>query len=389
MRAFWTKLFIPQRRLKNVVADLPELLAQPATVLARREIRIGPLNRCPGLLAAIFVGLAMTILHSLNWQVGLAAGAVLAVLVWLGCPRGEIRLTADDVVFQDGRRAVRCPWALFNTVGNPSLKNQWHLALPVSPAAVPYVELREDEYFRAQGAAVKTRFFRFVGGDTLWLRSSYEVYSAEIGELLLRLGRMLGNRSPSGWAPPEAHPAESVRTDPIGVVGAEGTIALRVTRLFFPPVCCACGQATHQWRNFPASVRWGTLLAFLGGGHVHPPFVDIPLPMCASCQERFRRVVRRGAWLGLFAGLLFAVQLGVLAMTPKGIDDVFMVMFAIALFVGLRFSGLAGTALARRRRSPIRSARYSARRGIVRLRFRRADYAALVAESIRAVETKT
>lgn len=396
MKAILIKLFVAQRKLERVIADLPELLAQPAAVLARKEICIGPMNMYPALLAAILLGLVAPILHIHSWnlrvaQIGLAAGVALAILTWFFFPRGKIRLTADGVVFQNGQSEVRCPWELFNTPGHPLPRDRWQLLLPVSSAAVSYVELRQEGYFRAQGAAVKTRFFRFRGDDSLWLRFCYEAYPADVGELLLRLGRMLGTRSLSRWTPPEAHRAQEASSGSVGIVGPDGTVMLSVTRLFFPPSCCACGQTTNQWKGFRVSVRWGVLLALLGGGHIHPPLVDIPIPMCTACQERLRRNGRLGCWLGVIAGLfLLATQAGLVIVAgdklnqARGVWMAMVVIFMLALFFGSLSSWLIGMILAGWRCSPLRSARYSVREGTVHLRFHRAKYAKQVAEYAQA-----
>lgn len=392
MKAFLTKFFLPQRKLEQVIVDLPELMARPAAMLARNDVRIGTINPAALVLSCVLLGFfaPMKFAHSWDWStegIGLAVGAGLGMLLWYFIPHYEIRLTADGVVFQRGHQEVFCPWALFNAAGNPLLLNAWQLTLPVSTAAAPYVELHQDEYCRAQGAEVKTRFFRFRAHDTLWLRYLYEAEPMEVGELLLRLGRMLGTRSPSGWAPPEAHPAEEIQPAAVGIAGADGSITLRLTRLVLPSVCCACGQATNQWRNFPVSEHPNILLVILTLGHLHENIVNISIPMCVPCQDHFRRTTRRGVWLGLSAGLMLAFLLGMLALTLK-IGNNPIEMFVLALIIGPLLGWGVGLDLAKWRSSPIRSARYSSRRGTVRLRFRRAEYAELAAECVRAMEKR-
>jgi hypothetical protein len=397
-------LFIPQRKLEQVIADLPELLVRPAEVLAKNEVRIGRMRMHKAALSAVLGGPILLLWHShhLVQQVdeavvmtlfGLAIGVAAAICILLFSPHYAIRLTAEGVMFQNGRREVRCPWALFNTPGNYLLKDRRQLLLPVSSGAVPYVELRQEECFRAQGAAVKTKFFRFLAADTLWLRCAYEAFPDEVGELLLRLGRTLGTHPPSGWVPAEAHPTEEVHAVPVGVAGADGSITLSLTRLFLPPVCSACGQVTNLWTVFQAPKGWNELfvlptLNLLN--HFQPIGVEIPIPLCASCQEQFHRAWHRGSTLGMIAGLLLTTPLGVLILTSKILDDVFKVALVIVLiFFSFGLGCYVGGALAKWRRTPVHSVRYSARRGTIYLRFRRAEYAELVAETVQAMEKKT
>jgi hypothetical protein len=391
------RFFTMTQPLQAVIPDLDELLARPAAVLGRQPLRIGPapLHRL-GLLAVptgAIVGVLAPALFTRNWdgqvaRIGLVVGLLLGLLllvVALLRRRLEVLLGKEGVEFWHGRRSVWCPWALFSAPGNVLVNSDRLidcLTLPVSPQAVPYVELRQDELCQAQGARVKTATFRFTSGDQVMLSGHYEVVPAQLGSLLLQLGRQLGTPL-TGWVPEEAVPSEEPIPSDAGT--ADGWVTLRLTRLFFPPVCSVCGQPSAETMDFHACGRWNWFVALLTLGHVHGPFVTVRVPVCARCQQSYRRGQQRGTWLGVFSGLVLAL-LGVLALFPVLDAPGRFCLVGVALIFGPLIGFGIGLPVAERLRSPVRKAWYSSRRSLVRLRFRRPEYAGQVAECVRAAE---
>ena len=80
--------------------------------------------------------------------------------------------------------------------------------------------------------------------------------AGELGELLLFLGRRLGRELPKGRPPPSAYDTTDLDDVP-ALPDADGWIAVHLTRLAFPPNCCACGERTRE-RNRFTSPRAGT-----------------------------------------------------------------------------------------------------------------------------------
>src|SRR5205823_1185483 len=78
------------------------------------------------------------------------------------------------------------------------------------------------------------------------LADLYEVKLAELGELLLHLGRQLGDgpRIPASGSP--AAGATTAGHSPLATPLANGWVRVRLTRLPFPPVCVGCGLFTRE-----------------------------------------------------------------------------------------------------------------------------------------------
>jgi serine/threonine protein kinase len=141
----------------------------------------------------------------------------------------------------------------------------------------------------------------------------------------------------------------------------DGWIMAPLSHLRFPPLCSDCGIPTHG--REPVRVK----------GPTHR--LELDIPVCSRCGLRHRGRPRRraGLILGSLATFILALALGA----------------SLRMSIGLTLAGAAlgfklGTVLAPR--PPVRLGRYSPRRGIVGLRFRRPDYTARFLALMRADE---
>ena len=208
-----------EKSLQRVLPDLERLRADPAAVLDEGPLTIGPARRYgtgvalgllasgPGLLIALLVFVALVdppqgppnrspaIQATLGaLLVGVPLGSIWLVLRWLR--GGHLVLHRQGVELRYRRWTVFCPWELFDRDGLPEQQRRDRLRLPIAPAAVPYVvATRRDGYCLPEGQLIRTRQFRLCSPNEAVLIALYEVRLAEIGPLLLHLGRILGPTS--------------------------------------------------------------------------------------------------------------------------------------------------------------------------------------------------
>jgi hypothetical protein len=383
-----------QKPLRLAVPDLDRLLRDPRGTLAGQSITIGPARRYGSaiflaLAAALLGGLLTLLCYALLVGAGnvpanrrrelvpffwLAVSFVLWLSVWLVLRRlrgGSMVLSAAGVELHHRRSVVCCPWALFNAAGQPFHPRPDRMLLPVVPAAIPAVELREDEAVRATGERVKARQLRFKSGTEAVLQPLYEVPLGELGFLLLQLGHALGGDLPAGAAGPRASPMGEAVLGPAAKIGRDGWITVRLTRLAFPPFCCDCGAPTNQVQEFYGHTRLLRLGRFLNieGGE----FAACWIPVCESCQgenrRRYRRAILRG--IGLGVGLPF-VGSAALALALQ--EAVFLLAFipveVIGGLIGLAIGGTVG----KRKTPPVHLERYQPAQGTIAIRFRWPEY---------------
>lgn len=370
-----------QKPLFKVVPDLDRLLREPTAVLADGPLVIGPRK---SYVMATTMGLVVAFLlacGSVVWIIDKPAvkppphiRALLGLCI-LGLPLasillmlrllrgGSMTLTTDGVELAYGGTVVRCPWALFNAVGQPFLPGPRRFLLPVAPAAVPFVEARRQDMVFARGALVRTAQLWFPSANEAELKAIYEVDSRELGGLLLALGYLLGTDLPD---------ATPIALDPLPVGEApmvspvtrkkDGWVTVRLTRLAFPSVCCDCESPTSATRRVRGNARFGD------------DHVLIDVPVCRMCQAIYRRTLRRavawGAGFGFGGPLVLGFVLSLLARRPP--------IFVVSLFLGILGGALGvwfGSVIGRLRSRPVRLRHYSPRKGTVSIRFRRVDYA--------------
>jgi hypothetical protein len=380
--------------LARFLPDLDDLLHDPLAYLRQGPLPIGP-RRMYG-LAALFTlpgtALALSALRGDGDALErLAVGLALLVgasvwLLWSLLLRGHsLVLHPEGVEVRHGGTAVWCPWALFNAEGDPFVPQtdspRLGLTLPIWREAIPFVELRRNEAAVAHGAQVSARQFHFVGSEAVVLPARYEVVAADLGHLLLQLGRRLGRELPRGSPPREAADLAALGEVPTEL-DPTGRLTVPLFRLTFPPVCCDCGQPTGLSMSLYAE-PFGSRLAGLAAREGRPLTVDIPV--CEVCQHRLRAQVHRGGTLGMAAGA------GLGAIAALALTGVQGALLLPALIGGLAGGGLLGfligTTAADRR--PVRVGRYSPSQGTVSLSFRNPDYAALVVEAMRSRAQRT
>jgi hypothetical protein len=377
--------------LRRAVPDLDQLLADPRGTLAGQPVTIGPARKYAssvflGLLLALFLGSQVFVVFIVlagpgklfgNRHAGLLVllalflAVLLVGMVWLVVHvrrGGEVVLREDGVELRYRRSAVFCPWALFNAPGQPFLTRPELMLLPVAPEAVPFVEVRDDGSVRATGRQVKTKQLRFKSATEASLHAFYEVYPAELGTLLLRLGRVLGTTLPAVSATPPLEPATAapVEAGP-AVMDADGWITARLTRLVFPPFCCDCGAATDQvqeFRGYVRLLRLGRFLTFDGG-----EFAALVVPVCRACRRDNSWRHMKASLVGIGLGVAVPLLIGlVLHLATGRAVPLFPLLLGVGLGlpVGVVIGGLVGQRLA----APVKLERYSPSRGTIALRFR-------------------
>jgi hypothetical protein len=373
------------RPLRRYLSDLDDLLGDPRAYLEAGPLPVGP--RRMYRLAALFALPGAALLLSCvvagppdGERLALGVGLLVGASVWLGWSlmlRGhELVLHADGVEVHYRGTSVWAPWALFNADGSPFVPEgdspRAGLTLPVAAGAVPFVELRRDGVPVAYGAGVRGPQWRFKGPDEVVLPARYAVTAADLGELLLLLGRRLGRRLPPGTPPPDAYtpqPLDEPTVDP------SGWLTVSLTRLTFPPRCCDCGAATRDTLRCPVAPRGDWLLSQLTATAAR--VLELPVPACLDCQQRIRRREGRAGALGLTVGGVLAA--GGLASSPAAVS---LPLALLAAAVGALAGFLVGTWLGRDR--PVALRRYSATEGTLSLRFRNADYAQALLDALRA-----
>jgi hypothetical protein len=385
--------------LARFVPDLDELLYDPAEYLKAAPLTFGP-RRMWG-LAALFLlaGLAFLLSvwytgdnRSMGERLALGVGLSLGGMVWLGWSLmmhgHQLVLHPEGVEVKYRDTAVWCPWALFNTDGDPYVPQSdspmLGMALPINPEAVPFIELRRNEAPMAHGVQVKASQLVFASREAVVLPARYEVEARELGDLLLRLGRRLGRKLPSGTPTPEAMGVDQMELE-TPTLTPSGWFTAPLTRLRFPPHCCHCGQPTTETMDFHGDPGGFWFFTNLFASSVRP--LTLPVPMCVPCQEwvdmRRQRIASGGTAVAALIGLAIALALSLQ-------DDVngATLRFAYGLF-GVCAGGivgfLIGAAIARRS-DPVRLRRFSPSRGTVSIHFANAAYAEQVLDLMRKEE---
>lgn len=387
-----------QKPLARAVPELQELMADPARVLAEGPVVIGPMRRYGSKLAFgtllvcigyVLVGLVRGLLSELqaprrgghlSETIALAGGILVPVIAWL-VVRAVFRgatcvLSATGVELRRHQATIWCPWALFNTSGQPlvfeyhSIAKLDQFVLPVRASAVSLVELRVGELVTARGKDIRTRLLRFRSGSEVEFGLLYEVAGAELGKLLLALGRAFGHSSP---AEPDDHTAVLVEDDLQIREEAGNWVTVPLTRIAFPPLCCDCGDRTSARKEFPAYpplFRIGRLtLTSADPAWIHVPYC---VPCRKANRRRYRKLFGRGVATGLALGILAAVPTCSLL---GGNAPAMMMCSCIWLAPGFLLGVLLGRSAGRRVSSPVELKDYSPRRRTVAIRFRWREYA--------------
>jgi hypothetical protein len=384
--------------LQRFLPDLDDLLYDPAAYLKAAPVTFGP-RRMWG-LAACFLLAGVAFLVSV-WYTGptpsngerlaLGFGLALGGIVWLALSlmmHGHwLVLHPEGVEVKYGDTAVWCPWALFNSDGDPYIPQSdspmLGMALPINPEAVPYIELRRNDAPTAHGVQVKAPQLQFVSREAVVLPARYEVRGEELGMLILQLGRRLGRQLPGGTPTPEARGVDQLELE-TPTLSPSGWFTASLTRLHFPPHCCRCGQPTTDAMDYYGDPGGFWFFTNLFASSVKP--LTVAVPVCLPCQELIalgrQRSASGGTLLGALLGL--AAALGLSLQDPNGSQLLFLYGL-LGVSVGGLVGFLVGAALAKRY-DPVRLRRFSPSRGTVSVHFRNTDYAEQVLELMRKDE---
>jgi hypothetical protein len=147
-----------------------------------------------------------------DWQPILAylyfgAGLVLSYVLAAQMLRTRaVMLRSTGVELRDGHIQVFCPWEFFNTEGKVTAYDSSHIRLPYKEEAIALITEHRRGSLLARGWKVRTDFFYFDRNQALVMENSYKASIAEVGALLLELGRKLGTTAPSPQGDGESFP---------------------------------------------------------------------------------------------------------------------------------------------------------------------------------------
>jgi hypothetical protein len=360
-----------QKTVRAVLPNMGRLRTDPKSALSEGEIVFGP-RRAYAVSAVIGFMVAGIVLAGFvvaafdrplarpvePWYfvaagLGvLVSGGLTTVLVLRWSRGGSAVLQPHGVLFVHRGRSVFCPWTLFQASGTPYQPDHRRVILPVNDDTP--VALTDPEGNVTARPANEVKSKPLVGGadGQVALHDLYEVKLAELGELLLHLGRQLGDGKPV-TANGVAHDQPFLAVQPLAAAQPGGWLRIRLTRLPFPRVCLDCGTFTRE-----------TIRHTLDQRHR----VHIELPLCQACQvrrgQRRRRAVLIGAAAGFVPGIL-AIALG----KPFLAADDLVILCLIAFPLGVLLGVLVGM-VARDSTDLVRFKEYSATAGTVMMRLR-------------------
>jgi hypothetical protein len=385
------------RSLNQFFPDLDEFLQDPAAYLKAEPVAIGP-RRAYGfaaLFGALGGGSLLACAISGVWndeRLLLGIGLLIGASVWLGW---SLRLRGHSLVLRPEGVEIRyfdtvvwCPWALFNADGPPVVpagdNPRVSLILPVSPDAVPYIELRRHEFPVAHGLQVKVPQFRMTAPDQVMLAARYELAASDLGDLLLRLGGRLGRRLPGSTPAPEVVPAGDLALNEVAEPDRDGWYTIPLGRLRFPPRCCDCHQPTDAGLHLPLGD--GDIAGRLTGT---ARWAELTIPICKDCQAVMRRAHHRSGSRGLNVGaVLGPISLVGFVMTQ---GEHRPVSLALAGLAGAAIGGLIGFLIGNglTRPLPVRFRRYRPDKATLQVHFRDPHYADLVLAALDRKRSRT
>lgn len=132
--------------------------------------------------------------------------------------------------------------------------------------------------------------------------------------------------------------------------------------------------------SFPIASRWDTV-GGLAIASSQP--LEVPIPLCETCQQRIRARQHHGGMRGMQVGAILFTALAMLLAWSQGWGDVslLLVVGLAALAVGGLTGFLLGTLLSKR--LPAELGRYSPSQGTLAMRFHHPEYAARVLAAMR------
>jgi hypothetical protein len=359
-----------QKPVRAVVTNFGRLRTDPKAALAEGEILFGPrqayaVSAVVGIIVAslVLAGFALAALdrplakpiepwYFVAAGLGvLVSGALTTALVLRWSRGGSAVLQPQGVQFIHRGRSVFCPWTLFQAAGTPYQPDHRRVILPVNDGTPVALTDIEGNVTARPANEVKSK--PLVGGadGQVALHDLYEVKLAEFAELLLHLGRQLGDGRFEGNGIASAE--QYIAAQPLATADPGGWLRIRLTRLPFPRVCLGCGVHTRETIRHTLDQRHG---------------VHIELPLCQACQAERRRRRRRAVLLGAGAGFVPGILALVLGKPFLAADDL-IILCLIAFPIGVLLGVLSGM-VARDSTDLMKFKEYSATAGTVLLRLR-------------------
>ncbi|MFO0809312.1 MAG: hypothetical protein U0746_11855 [Gemmataceae bacterium] len=355
-----------QKPLAKYLPDLDRLRDDPKTYFASQEVLIGPrrsyaVSTVLGLLAGVIVLIVLIVARADQPNlppVGIddlllgflaivvtAAASTALLLRWLR--GGAAVLGADGVQLLYRGRTVFCPWSLFQAPGSPYRPDHYSVILPIDDRVPVAMAVRGGDVVAMSAADLSGKPLAAQSDAQATLHDLYEVRAVEFGDLLLHIGRRLGNGPAAGVAASET---SLTMPAPLATPEGNGWARIRLTQLPFPPICAGCGVPTPGHVALPVGST---------KGHA------IVVPLCPACQaERDRRRA-----VALTAGIGLGI---VLPLCGVGIVSLFLggeafLALLIVLPIGVLLGTIVGLIL-RDRANPVRFRKYSPGAGTVQLR---------------------
>jgi hypothetical protein len=360
-----------QKPVRAVIPNVGRLRTDPKPTLAEGEIVFGPrrayaVSAVVGIIVAGFVlaGFAIAALdrpvrrpiepwYFVAAGIGvLLSGAATTALVLRWSRGGSAVLQPQGVQFVHRGRSVFCPWSLFQAPGTPYQPDHKRVILPANDETP--VALTDADGNVTAHAANEVKSKPLVGGadGQVALHDLYEVKLAEFAELLLHLGRLLGDGQ-FVTANGVTYSEPIAASQPIATAQSGGWLRIRLTRLPFPRVCLACGTYSRE-----------TIQHTLDQRHR----VHIEMPLCTVCQSERRRRRRRTLLIGGAIGLAPGVLAMVVGKPFMALDD--LIVLCLILFLFGPFVGVLVGMVARDANDLVKVKEYSAGTGTVLMRLR-------------------
>jgi hypothetical protein len=391
-----------EKSLLHVVPDLEHLLLDPRKVLARGEITIGPARRAASsLFLGMVVGMALWTVLGVAFaflagpppqnlaqgkERGGALACMLVVVVLLAVfsafrllRGGHMVLSEQGLDMRYRGVAVFCPWAVFNTAGQPYSPGHGRVVVPVAALALGMVIARRHGSLLAEGTMVDVPQLRFRSAHEAILGALYEVNGAELGKVVLHLGRILGQTDPGRKTAGAYSDLEIHEAEPVAVENG-GWITVRITKVQFPAACCDCGAATaarQKVRCFEPFLGLGRFLNPIGRESVH-----LWIPVCHACQTINQRRHRQAVWYAQLV-VLAAIVAGFLLVLVFPRQAFFGIVFFATVLLAPGLGLTIGHRIGQARGVPVQLRSYSPEKGTIALRFRNPQYGERVVELMR------
>jgi hypothetical protein len=379
------------KSIRHFIPDSDEFRHDPSAYLKAKPIEIGPRRAygLAGIFGAIGAGFLLACVVSGVWndeRLLLGIGMLIGASVWLGWSlrlRGHsLLLKAEGVEFRYFDSVVWCPWAVFNTDGEPIVpagdNPRAGLILPVSPEALPFIELRRHDAAVAHGSQIRAAQFRITANRQAVLPGRYELDAVELGDFLLEMGGRLGWQTPAGTPPPEAYPTNDSHVPEIIGPDRGGWYTVPLSILKFPRRCCGCHQPTEV--SLPVALSSDSPAGWSPGANTYL----VQIPLCPDCRAAMRAAYQRSGWRGLNVGSVAGAVSLIVFMAARGLRSPPTLALAglAGAVIGALLGFLAGCALTHP--LPLQFRRYLPESGTVQVRFLDAGYADLVLSALQS-----